>query len=140
MDYRLVWPWITSTKTLLLTLLIGLNSSCSSQDHIVGAWKAIGEVIKLGEETVFLPFKGGDSRQAIWTFTSDGSLSFNTKPGGGEPNGTTLRYTLRNDTLTLTGAAGNISLAPILKLTSDELRIRHLSAGDSVVGVFSRVR
>jgi hypothetical protein len=113
----------------IIGVLISLLS-CSSEKSILGKWGSVQLITKTGKEVISLNISKDDFRYSTWEFNPDGNLFMGKYKA---------RYSINNDTINITAENGFISVVPIVKLTSNELRLRELSMGDSVVTVLKRI-
>ena len=116
-----------------LPLMVCSSYSCASKPSVVGKWETVYR--SLGNDTMLIPVAKDDWFYFAWEFKADGKLLLNQRRTDQKSQAT---YVLRNDTLIVTAENGFVSVTPVLKLTSTELRMR--SIVDNNVSVYKRVR
>jgi hypothetical protein len=120
-------------KAIPLLSIICCFLSCTTRQSILGKWESTHLITKVGGQTISLNVSKEDFRYSTWEFNNDGSLSMLT---GRDKS----HYSLQNDTIRITAHNGTISVVPVIKLSGNELRIRDLLGGDSVVRIFRRIK
>jgi len=118
-----------------ITLLLG-TAGCGGSRSLQGSWETTATVIRIGKETILKDIKKGSFAYSRYIFRPDDTLIIT---GLNENQSMAMHYDFKNDTIRIIAQNGMVSVVPVLRLNHKELHLRHLSAGDSVVGIFRRI-